>query len=34
VAILSHEMDAQWSDYIEPTAKAWKGMLESIEESA
>jgi uncharacterized protein YndB with AHSA1/START domain len=34
VAIMSHEMDAQWSDYIEPTARAWKGMLESIEESA
>lgn len=34
VAIMSHEMDAQWADYIEPTARAWKGMLESIEESA
>ncbi|WP_417585172.1 SRPBCC family protein [Pelagibacterium sp.] len=34
VATMTHEMDAQWADYIEPTAKAWKGMLESIEESA
>ncbi|AEQ52250.1 SRPBCC family protein [Pelagibacterium halotolerans] len=33
VATMTHEMDAQWADYIEPTAKAWKGMLESIEET-
>ena len=33
VATMTHEMDAQWADYVEPTAKAWKGMLQSIEDT-
>ncbi|WMT89645.1 SRPBCC family protein [Pelagibacterium sp. H642] len=34
LATMSHEMSAEWADYIEPTANAWKGMLRSIEETA
>lgn len=33
VAVMTHEMDAAWAEYVEPTTKAWKGMLESIEET-
>jgi len=33
VATMSHEMSAEWADYIEQTANAWKGMLISIEET-
>lgn len=31
VAIMRHEMSAEWAEYIEPTARAWKSMLEAIE---
>ncbi|SDG51182.1 SRPBCC family protein [Pelagibacterium luteolum] len=31
VATMTHEMDEEWADYIEPTAKAWNGMLKAIE---
>lgn len=31
IASISHEMGAEWADYLEPTAKAWKSMLEAIE---
>ncbi|WP_127145323.1 SRPBCC family protein [Pelagibacterium montanilacus] len=34
LAVMTHEMDAQWAEYIEPTAKAWASMLISIEETA
>ncbi|WP_199562547.1 SRPBCC family protein [Pelagibacterium lacus] len=33
VATMSHEMSVEWADYIEPTAKAWSGMLRAIEET-
>lgn len=28
---ISHEMSAEWADYIEPTAKAWTSMLKAID---
>lgn len=34
LAVMTHEMDAQWADYLEPTAKAWISMLKAIEETA
>lgn len=32
IATMSHEMSAEWSDYIEQTANAWHGMLKAIDE--
>lgn len=34
IATMSHEMSAEWAEYIEPTAKAWGGMLRAIEATA
>lgn len=33
VATMSHEMSAEWADYIEQTANAWRGMLKAIEDT-
>ena len=33
VATMSHQMSAEWADYIAPTAKAWEGMLRAIDET-
>ena len=30
-ASISHEMGVEWADYVEPTAKAWKSMLEAMD---
>lgn len=28
---IGHEMDAEWADYVDRTANAWKSMLEAID---
>lgn len=33
LAVMSHEMSAEWADYIEPTARAWGSMLKAIDET-
>jgi uncharacterized protein YndB with AHSA1/START domain len=33
VATISHEMDAQWAEYVEPTARAWASMLQAIDDT-
>lgn len=33
VATIRHEMDGQWADYIDPTAKAWGSMLAAIDDA-
>jgi hypothetical protein len=30
---MRHDMSAEWADYIEQTANAWRGMLKSIEDT-
>ncbi|MGH6978452.1 MAG: SRPBCC family protein [Brevundimonas sp.] len=30
---VSHRMDAEWADYVERTADAWKSMLEAIDQT-
>jgi uncharacterized protein YndB with AHSA1/START domain len=33
LATMRHDMSAEWADYIEQTANAWRGMLKSIEDT-
>jgi uncharacterized protein YndB with AHSA1/START domain len=32
-AVLSHEMDARWAEYVPQTAEAWQGMLRAVDET-
>ncbi|WP_332717772.1 SRPBCC family protein [Pelagibacterium mangrovi] len=33
VATMSHAMSAEWADYLDQTANAWRGMLKAIEDT-
>lgn len=32
-AVLSHDMDGRWAEYVPQTAAAWRGMLQAIDET-